>query len=43
VSKRAGHADITTTLSIYQTVFEGDDRELAELSGGLLGKHRKYL
>lgn len=36
VSERAGHADVTTTLSIYQTVFESDDRELAELSNGLL-------
>jgi integrase len=38
VSERAGHADISTTLSIYQRVFESDDRELAELSRGLIGK-----
>jgi integrase len=36
VSQRAGHADITTTLSIYQTVFEEDDRALADMSGGLI-------
>jgi integrase len=40
VSKRAGHADVTTTLSVYQTVFEGDDAHLAELSAGLLGKNK---
>jgi integrase len=35
VSQRAGHADLSTTLSIYQTVFEEDDRALAELTSGL--------
>jgi integrase len=38
VAQRAGHADITTTLSIYQTVFEEDDRALADMSGGLIRK-----
>jgi integrase len=37
VSQRAGHADIATTLSIYQTVFADDDAHLAELAAGLLG------
>lgn len=40
VSQRAGHADITTTLSIYQTVFEEDDRALADMSGGLIGRRK---
>jgi integrase len=35
VSQRAGHADLSTTLEVYQTVFEEDDRALADLSGGL--------
>jgi integrase len=38
VSQRAGHADINVTLSVYQTVFESDDRKLAELSSGLVKK-----
>jgi integrase len=29
VSQRAGHADIMTTLSVYQAVFESDDANLA--------------
>jgi integrase len=37
VSQRLGHADITTTLGIYQRVFEDDDRELADLASGILG------
>jgi integrase len=37
VSQRLGHSDITTTLGIYQRVFEGDDRELADLASGILG------
>jgi len=35
VSQRAGHSNLTTTLSVYQTVFEEDDRALADLSSGL--------
>lgn len=38
VSQRAGHANVMTTLSVYQTVFEEDDRALADMSGGLLKK-----
>jgi integrase len=41
VSERAGHADLTTTLKIYQTVFVGDDENLAELSAGLIGSARR--
>jgi integrase len=37
VSKRAGHADLKTTLEVYQTVFEEDDRALADLASGLIG------
>jgi integrase len=37
VSKRAGHADLRTTLEVYQTVFEEDDRALADLSSGFIG------
>jgi integrase len=37
VSRRAGHADLRTTLEVYQTVFEEDDRALADLSSGLIG------
>lgn len=33
VSERLGHADIATTLRIYQTVLAEDDRELAGLMG----------
>lgn len=40
VSQRAGHADLTTTLSIYQTVFEEDDRALADMTGGLIGRRK---
>jgi integrase len=40
VSERAGHADITTTLRVYQSVFESDDRNLADLSAGII-KGRK--
>jgi integrase len=36
VSQRAGHANITVTLDVYQKVFDGDDRELGDLSSGLL-------
>jgi integrase len=35
VSQRAGHANLSTTLGVYQTVFEEDDRALADLSSGL--------
>lgn len=37
VQERAGHSDITTTLRTYQTVFENDDQELADMTSGLLG------
>jgi integrase len=36
VSQRLGHADIRVTLAVYQTVFEEDDRALADLQGPLL-------
>lgn len=32
VSQRAGHAQVTTTLDLYQTIFAEDDRALAEMS-----------
>jgi len=38
VSKRAGHANLSTTLEVYQTVFEEDDRALADLSAGLFNR-----
>lgn len=41
VSQRLGHADIQTTLGVYQTVFEEDDMELAALTGGMLGGSAK--
>jgi hypothetical protein len=37
VSQQLGHADIVTTLRLYQTVFESDGCGLADLAGGLLG------
>jgi integrase len=37
VSRRVGHANLSTTLEVYQTVFEEDDRALADLSSGLIG------
>jgi integrase len=36
VSQRVGHSDISTTLSVYQSVFEDDERELADLGSGLV-------
>jgi integrase len=36
VSRRLGHANLTTTLSIYQTVFPEDDRALADMVGDML-------
>lgn len=36
VSQRLGHASIDITLDVYQTVFESDDNELADLASGLL-------
>jgi len=36
VAQRVGHANISTTLGVYQTVFESDDRALADLAGGLI-------
>lgn len=41
VSKRAGHKKVTTTLEIYQTVFDEDDRALANMSGGLISRGTK--
>jgi integrase len=38
VSRRAGHANLSTTLEVYQTVFEEDDRALADLSAGLFNR-----
>jgi integrase len=38
VSQRLGHSDIVVTLRVYQTVFEEDDRELADLMGTIAGK-----
>jgi integrase len=38
VSRRAGHANLSTTLEVYQTVFEEDDRALADLSAGLFNQ-----
>lgn len=39
VARRVGHSNIMTTLSVYQTVFESDDAELAGLvPGGLVGR-----
>jgi integrase len=35
VSQRTGHTNLSTTLSIYQTVFEEDDRALAEITSGM--------
>ncbi len=37
VSQRLGHADVTVTLRVYQSVFEEDDRELAGLMGPIAG------
>jgi integrase len=36
VSKRLGHSDVRVTLTTYSHVLDGDDEELAALSGGLL-------
>jgi integrase len=33
VSQRLGHANIKVTLEVYQTVFEEDDRQLADMQG----------
>jgi integrase len=41
VSQRVGHADVTTTLSIYQAVLEGDDRKLGDLASGMFKKRGK--
>lgn len=41
VSQRLGHSDIVVTLSVYQTVFEEDDRELADLMPSVTGRKRK--
>lgn len=41
VSQRAGHADIVTTLRTYQTVFESDDRNLANLTSGMFKTKKK--
>jgi integrase len=41
VSQRAGHSDITTTLRVYQTVFEEDEAALAALASGLLNNNKK--
>jgi hypothetical protein len=38
VSKRAGHANLSTTLEVYQTVLEEDDRALVDLSAGLFNR-----
>ena len=38
VSQRAGHANLSTTLEVYQTVFEEDDRALADLSAPLFNR-----
>lgn len=38
VSERVGHADITTTLRVYDKVFDEDDAELGELAAGLVGR-----
>lgn len=35
VSQRAGHANVMITLHVYQTVFEDDDKNLADLAAGL--------
>lgn len=37
VSERVGHADVMTTLREYDTVFETDDRALAEHASGIIG------
>lgn len=36
VSRRVGHANVNFTLSVYQSVFEEDDRDLADLAGGMI-------
>jgi integrase len=41
VSQRAGHANLSTTLGIYQTVFEADDRNLADLTAGMFKRGPK--
>ena len=38
VSRRAGHANLSTTLEVYQTIFEEDDRALADISAGLFNR-----
>lgn len=38
VSQRLGHADVGITLSVYQTVLEEDERNLAELAGAFTRK-----
>lgn len=37
VSQRLGHADVMVTLSVYQTVFEADDKQLGDMASGIFG------
>jgi integrase len=40
VSQRLGHASVTVTLEMYQTVFDEDARRLGDMASGLLGGKR---
>lgn len=41
VSQRVGHANVMITLNVYQTVFEGEDKGLADLAAGLFAGRAK--
>jgi hypothetical protein len=43
VSKRLGHADVMTKISVYQTGFEEDDRKLAEMQRPISGREAKAM
>ena len=43
VSRRAGRANLSTTLEVYQAVFEEDDRALGDLSAGLFNRKLSVL
>lgn len=40
VSQRVGHSNVAFTLSVYQTVFEDEDKGLADLAAGLFDRKR---